>query len=172
VSGPHVPLVLGLEGAAVSGIGTNELRRLLASGSAVVVDLALSRGYREGHIPGAWFATRARLPDALAKLPAAETIVLTSPDGLLAQLAAPELAAIAAIPVLVLEGGTQAWAVAGLPLEPGASHMAGEADDVVLSARERNQGREAAMHEYLEWEINLVNDMAKDDDHRFRVVRG
>jgi len=43
---------------------------------------------------------------------------------------------------------------------------------VVLSARERNQDREAAMREYLEWEINLVNDMAKDDDHRFRVARG
>src|SRR4029077_14395526 len=76
VSGPYVPRVLGLEGGAVSGIGASELRRLLASGSAVVVDLALSRRYGEGHIPGAWFAIRARLPGALAKLPAAETIVL------------------------------------------------------------------------------------------------
>jgi rhodanese-related sulfurtransferase len=172
VSGPHVPLVLGLEGAAVSAIAAGELHRLLASGGAVVVDLALSRRYGEGHIPGAWFATRARLQGALAKLPAAATIVLTSPDGLLAQLAAPELAGIAAVPVVVLRGGTQAWVEAGFPLEPGASHMVGEADDVVLSARERNQDREAAMREYLEWEINLVNDMAKDDDHRFRVVHG
>src|SRR5579862_256934 len=86
VSGPHVPLVLGLEGAAASGIAAGELRRLLASGSAVVVDLALSRRYGEGHIPGAWFATRARLQGALTKLPKAATIVLTSPDGLLARL--------------------------------------------------------------------------------------
>ena len=64
----------------------------------------------------------------------------------------------------------QAWVEAGLPLEQGATHMADEADDVVLSARERNQDREAAMREYLEWEINLVNDMASDDDHRFRVA--
>jgi hypothetical protein len=41
---------------------------------------------------------------------------------------------------------------------------------VVLSARERNQNREEAMREYLAWEINLVNEMATDDDHRFRVV--
>jgi len=172
VSGHHVPRVLGFDAAAISGIGPSDLSRALAAGSAVVVDLDFSRRYGEGHIPGAWFATRARLPGALAKLPAAETIVLTSPDGRLAQLAAAGLAGIAAIPVVVLAGGTQAWVEAGLPLEPGASHMADEADDVVLSARERNQDREAAMREYLEWEINLVNDMAKDDDHRFRVVRG
>ncbi|MGC2412381.1 MAG: rhodanese-like domain-containing protein, partial [Stellaceae bacterium] len=177
VTGGHVPRVLGLEAAAVSGIATNELRRSLASGSAVVVDLDLSRRYGQGHIPGAWFATRMRLPEILAKLPAAETpvaktIVLTSPDGRLAQLAAAELAGIAAVPVVVLAGGTQAWVEAGLPLEQGATHMACEADDVVLSARERNQDREAAMREYLEWEINLVNDMVTDDDHRFQVAVG
>jgi len=27
-----------------------------------------------------------------------------------------------------------------------------------------------AVREYLAWEINLVNDMASDDDQRFRVV--
>ena len=55
-------------------------------------------------------------------------------------------------------------------LETGATHMASETDDVVLSARERNQNREEAMREYLAWEINLVNEMATDDDHRFQVV--
>ena len=172
VSGRHVPRVLALEGAPASAIEASELRRSLASGSAVVVDLALSRRYGQGHIPGAWFATRARLPDALAKLPTAATIVLTSPDGRLAQLAAAELAGIAAVPVASLTGGTEAWVAAGLPLEQGATHLADEADDVVLSARERGQDREAAMREYLEWEINLVNDMARDDDHRFQVARG
>jgi hypothetical protein len=36
--------------------------------------------------------------------------------------------------------------------------------------RERGQDRETAMRDYLTWEINLVNDMARDDDHRFKVV--
>jgi rhodanese-related sulfurtransferase len=172
VSGRHVPRVLGLEADAVSGIEASELSRALAAGSAVVIDLALSRRYGQGHIPGAWFATRTRLPHVLANLPASEIIVLTSPDGRLAPLAAAELAGIAAVPVVSLTGGTDVWVEAGLPLEQGATHMADEADDVVLSARERNQDREAAMREYLEWEINLVNDMATDDDHRFRIVRG
>jgi rhodanese-related sulfurtransferase len=172
VSGRPEPRVLGLDGAAVPAIGANELQRALAAGSAVVVDLDYSRRYAQGHVPGAWFATRARLADAMKQLPAAGTIVLTSPDGKLAQLAAAELAGIATTPVAVLTGGTQAWAAAGLPLETGTTHMADEPDDVVLSARERNQDREAAMREYLEWEINLVHDMASDDDHRFQIAGG
>ena len=34
----------------------------------------------------------------------------------------------------------------------------------------RGQNRESAMREYLTRKINLVNDMAKDDDHRFRIT--
>lgn len=155
---PNAPDLLGVRWRAASDFGGRAPKASSADG--------------QGHIPGAWFATRTRLPEILAKLPAAETLLLTSPDGRLAQLAAAELAGIAAVPVLLLAGGTQAWVEAGLPLEQGATHMACEADDVVLSARERNQDREAAMREYLEWEINLVNDMASDDDHRFHVVGG
>jgi hypothetical protein len=33
-------------------------------------------------------------------------------------------------------------------------------------------GREEAMREYLAWEIDLVNQMAQDDDQRFQVVPG
>ncbi len=60
-----------------------------------------------GHIPGAWFAVRARLRDALARLPQDRDFVLTAPDGLLAQFAAPELQALTARAVLVLAGGTR-----------------------------------------------------------------
>ena len=42
-----------------------------------------------------------------------------------------------------------------------------QADDVHLMPRERGMDREAAMREYLTWEIKLVDDMASDDDHRF-----
>ena len=97
-------------------------------------------------------------------------IVLTSPDGAAARLAAAELAGSTTAEVMVLAGGTEAWITAGLPLETGATKMASNPDDVVLSARERGQGREEAMREYLAWEIDLVNQMATDDDQRFRVV--
>jgi rhodanese-related sulfurtransferase len=170
--GPRMPRVLGLAGAAVRSIEPAALQARLAAGDAAVIDLETSRRYAQGHIPGAWFALRSRLAEDLGKLPKPRTFVLTSPDGALARLAAAELASSANTEFMVLAGGTEAWKAAGLPLETGLAHMASEPDDVVLSARERGQGREEAMREYLAWEIDLVNQMATDDDQRFRVVTG
>jgi rhodanese-related sulfurtransferase len=169
-TGPHVPRVLGLEAASAPHIDALDLRDRLAAGKGTVIDLNLSTRYALGHIPGAWFAIRSRLGAALATLPSHQAIVLTSPDGALAALAAVELQAAGSVPVMTLAGGTQAWVRAGLPLETGTTRMTDQADDVFLSPRERGQNREDAMREYLTWEINLVNDMAEDDDHRFRII--
>ena len=172
MTGQHAPRVLGLDAVTVPSIVVSDLRDRLAAGAAAVIDLDLSRRHAQGHIPGAWFAIRSRLCNGLTKLPPGQPIVLTSPDGRLARLAAAELLAAASVPVLTLSGGTQAWSEAGLPLETGMARMIDQADDVFLSPRERGQNREDAMREYLTWEINLVKDMAMDDDHRFRVVAG
>jgi rhodanese-related sulfurtransferase len=169
-TGPHVPRVLGLEAASAPHIDALDLRDRLAAGKETVIDLNLSTRYALGHIPGAWFAIRSRLGAALATLPAHQAIVLTSPDGALAALAAVDLQPVASVPVMTLAGGTQAWVRAGLPLETGTTRMTDQADDVFLSPRERGQNREDAMREYLAWEINLVNDMAEDDDNRFRII--
>ena len=140
----------------------------LHANPAVVVDLALSRHHRQGHIPGAWFAIRARLAAALDKLPAEGELVLTSEDGTVARFAAAELRTRR--PVKVLAGGTAAWKAAGLPLETGMGPLASEPDDVSLSARERPADRERYMREYLAWEIDLVNQIARDADCRFRLA--
>ncbi|HJU16310.1 MAG TPA: rhodanese-like domain-containing protein [Stellaceae bacterium] len=138
----------------------------LRAGSFVVVDLALSRRHRAGHVPGAWFAIRARLGAALAKLPPGD-LVLTSEDGRIARFAAAEIAARRRAKVLA--GGTAAWQAAGLPLETGMGPQADEPDDVALSARERPSDRERYMRAYLAWEIDLVNQIARDADCRFRL---
>jgi rhodanese-related sulfurtransferase len=137
---------------------------------ATVVDLALSRRHREGHIPGAWFAVRARFASALAKLPAQGELVLTSEDGAIARFAAAEIAPHAGRRVRVLTGGTAAWKAGGLPLETGMGKLADEPDDVSLSARDRPADRERYMREYLAWEIDLVNQIARDTDCRFRLA--
>ena len=170
-TGPHRQHVPGLDAAAAATIEPAALHARLAQGRIAIIDLDTSRRFGQGHIPGAWFAIRSRLAEALEKLPAADLVVLTSPDGALARLAAAELAG-GSVAVAALAGGTEAWTGAGYPLETGAARMASPPDDVVLSARERGQGREEAMREYLAWEINLVNDMATDDDQRFRIVGG
>ena len=128
----------------------------------------MSRNHRQGHIPGAWFAIRARLPEALDKLPAAGELVLTSEDGRIARYAAAELRSRR--PVKVLAGGTAAWQAAGLPFETGMGPLASEPDDVALSARDRPADRERYMREYLAWEVELVNQIARDSDCRFRLA--
>jgi len=141
----------------------------LQASPAVVVDLALSRHHRQGHIPGAWFAIRARLAEAFDKLPAQGELVLTSEDGTIARFAAAELRTRR--PVKVLAGGTAAWKAAGLPLDTGMGPLASEPDDVSLSARDRPPAeRERYMREYLAWEIDLVNQIARDPDCRFRLM--
>ena len=142
--------------------------RDLHANAPVVVDLALSRHHRQGHIPGAWFAIRARLPEALDKLPAQGDLVLTSEDGTIARYAAAEMRARR--PIKVLSGGTAAWQAAGLPLENGMGPLASEPDDVALSARERPADRERFMREYLAWEVDLVNQIGREEDCRFLLA--
>ena len=164
----HYGDVFPLAGSEPATVDPAELR----ASAATVVDLGQSRRHREGHIPGAWFAIRARLGSALKKLPGTGNLVLTSEDGAIARFAAAEIAPVAARPVRVLKGGTAAWKDAGLPLETGMGPLADEPDDVSLSARDRPAERERYMREYLAWEIDLVNQIARDTDCRFRLATG
>ena len=132
-SGPEKVRVLGLADDDKRMLGVGDLAALVARGDAVVIDLDSSLVYRERHIPGAWFAIRARLAQALPKVPGMGTLVLTSRDGVLARLAAPELAAATVRPVRVLAGGTDAWRAAGQPLASGDEHMADAPIDCVVS---------------------------------------
>ena len=74
------------------------------------IDLSLSPNYRKGHIPGAWFAIRSRLAQALPKIPLRGELVLTSEDGVLAGLAvAGGARARPAFPCAISTGGNAAW---------------------------------------------------------------
>jgi len=169
-TGTYVPRVLGLDDVPVPSIEVAALQARLQAGTAVVVDLDWSRGFIAGHIPGAWYAIRARLAEAFVALPAAEAIVFTSSDGVLARLGAVEWNSRAPAPVLALSGGTAAWVGAGFGLERGATRMASAPDDMRLRAREQAGSVEDAMRAYLAWEIDLVHQMATDDDQRFKVM--
>ena len=159
----------GFDSPKALRISANDLKVKLDAGTAVVVDLNWSRGYYDGHIPGSWYAIRSRLDADIGNLPSAKTLVFTSADGVLAEVAAADRSRPDGS-VMALEGGTAAWTAAGLPLETGATHMASAAEDIRLKAREQGRDIEEAMRAYLAWEIELVNDMAKDGDHRFNVI--
>jgi rhodanese-related sulfurtransferase len=168
-TGPQGYRLPSIAEAAHDSMTPAELQAALASDAAVVVDLALSKDYAAGHVPGAWFAVRARLAKAFARLPGSGAIVFTSADGIVARLAAPEASELTARPVQVLAGGSRAWAAAGLPLEGGLAHMADEADDIWLKPYEEGGNQEENMRRYLAWELDLVENIERDGDHRFRL---
>src|SRR5580692_7918746 len=163
-----LPKLATLDGETQSGstIDCAALDALLSRNAATVVDLAPSRDYLAGHIPDAWFAIRTRLERALEKIPLGETLVLTSEDGALARLAAPEAEALADIPVRVLAGGNAAWRAAGYALSTEA-RMADEAVDQWRKPYERSGDTKAAMNEYLAWEIDLLPRIARDGSLKF-----
>src|SRR5262249_25306774 len=70
--------ILGAPALAQAQIDCAALATWLERGEATVIDLARSPQYRKGHIPGAWFAIRSRLKEALGKISARGTLVLTS----------------------------------------------------------------------------------------------
>jgi 3-mercaptopyruvate sulfurtransferase SseA len=163
--------VLGGEPKPALRIGADELAAMLARGEATVIDLSLSRSYRNGHIAGAWFAIRSRLALALPRIPVRGTLVLTSEDGRIAALAAPEAEALTDVPVRTLSGGNAAWAAAGQPLTADNPQMADEPMDAWLKPYERAGNTEQAMQEYLSWEVDLLPRIARDGTTAFRPLR-
>ncbi len=159
----------GIGQAGENEIEPGELAARLAAGDAVVLDLAPSRTYDNGHIPGAWWAVRARLATTLPKLPGDGALVLTSPDAVVARLAAPEASELSDREVAVLAGGTEAWAAAGHDLAQGLENMADERDDTWLKPYDHAGGVEDRMRAYLTWEVDLLNEIERDGDHRFRL---
>lgn len=148
----------------VPGIDVSGLVTLLDAGDrTVVLDLARSTEFREGHIPGALWGVRTRLRALQPHFHAARHVVITSPDGTLAKLAVDEVRSLAEAEVRVLEGGTAAWHAFGRPLVKDRTNPPDDACiDAYLRPYDRNTGVEAAMNAYLSWEIDLVNEIRRD----------
>jgi rhodanese-related sulfurtransferase len=156
------------EAIRVPHVSPAELAALAGEGAAQVVDLARSIDFREGHIPGALWGIRTRLARLAGRLTGDRPVVVAAPEEAQARLAAAELKGIVQAPLRILAGGTAAWKAAGFPLASDRRNPP-DADcaDVHLRPYDRNEGVEAAMRDYLSWEIDLVNEVAKDGDAPF-----
>jgi rhodanese-related sulfurtransferase len=169
VTGRPPARVLGLEGAKLDEVSASELQRLIDASEATVVDFASSLAYGDGHVPGAWFAIRARLRDVLERIGPATRFVFTSPDGVLARLAALDAVALTEVRVQVLKDGTAAWKAAGHPLERGSTRLAVPTDDVYYRPYDRQGQIEQAMQDYLDWEVALVEQLKREPYLTFKT---
>jgi rhodanese-related sulfurtransferase len=160
-TGSPAPPILKADMHPEAVIELQSLGELFSRNAATIVDVSLSRNYLKDHIPGAWFAIRTRLANALKKIPLRGTLVLTSEDGTVAQLAVAEAQAAAGIPVRLLAGGNAAWKAAGYELS-AEPLMADEAIDQWRKPYERSGDTKAAMSEYLAWETDLLPRLARD----------
>jgi rhodanese-related sulfurtransferase len=133
---------------------------------AAVLDLSTSLRFHKAHIPGAWWGVRSRLTEAKAAIGEVPVLVLTSEDGVLARLAAPEAAELFK-EVLVLEGGNAEWRGA---TESGAERATTTRDDVWYKPYD-HETTDYLKHarEYLEWEVALVEQIKRDPTIRFRT---
>lgn len=170
--GPHADALPAPNGP-VEWITVTQLAQSLHVGdpsSTLVLDLGTSSQYIKRHIPGAWFVLRSDLAQAMARTPPAQRYVLTSDDSLLARYAAHDLAQLTDTPIAVLEGGTQSWIDAGLPLEHGETNLASERTDRYRRPYEGTDNAREAMQAYLDWEFGLIEQLSRDGTHGFHVI--
>jgi rhodanese-related sulfurtransferase len=159
-----------VEPPAADEISPAALATLLDSPGTVLLDFTASANYVKQHIPGAWWALRGQLADAVPALPEAQRYVVTCGSSALARFAAPDLAALTGKPVQVLSGGTSAWIAAGLPVEHGETRLASPRIDRYRRPYEGTDNAREAMNAYLEWEYGLVAQLARDGTHGFHVI--
>jgi len=165
IPAPRRPSVPDLGAAA---IGVEEL----AVNPAVwtIVDLSRSPAYAAGHLPGAHFVLASRFAEDLAKLPSSGGIVLTSADGAEACFALADARAATDRGIRVLSGGTRAWTASGRELERDQASFVSKPDDVYKRPYEGTDNATEAMQAYIDWELQLVAQLANDSVSNFHVV--
>lgn len=141
-------------------------QRLAAGAHAWVFDT--SADYLRRHPAGSRWANRAHMRGPLNQAAAGQALLLFSDNGDAAHLAAIDLAEAAqqagVLPdIWVVRGGIRAWGHAGLGLASASiESLAGERVDFLAWAARRRHGDQGAMRQYLDWERQLLAQLARD----------
>ena len=138
-----------------SMIGAARLHdELRGSEGTRVIYVGASDRFARAHVPGSTWVPRGDLEMLIAEqVPdKAVRVVLTCADGVGSVFACGAMAELGYEDVRVLEGGVDAWAAEGLPVEQGLTGVMSPPNDVVYSGTHRSI---AAGINYLRWETEL-----------------
>ena len=132
------------------------------------VDVRASTKYREAHLKGFIWSIRPRLK----KIPVLTQahVVIVADDLTIAHLAACELLEAGATQIQVNIDTAQQWRAAGLdvvatPTVPSDQ----ESIDFLFFVHDRHDGNRVAAMRYLEWEINLLNQIDEQERQSYRL---
>ncbi len=142
------------------------LARRLSDQTAAVIDLRPSMDFRKSHVPGARWAIRPRLQDALRGLAATPVFIADHPG--IAACAAVDAREMGYEP-LWLEGGLEAWRAQGGPVASSPGIPADEACiDYLFFVHDRHDGNKEAARRYLAWETGLLAQLDARELSAFR----
>ncbi len=171
VSGPE-PLRVLPAGARARLVAPLQAKALIDAGKAVVFDVDRRASYERRQIAGSKFSVPDRLTSFVGALAHDQTVLITSPDGLLARLVAAQLLQVSGRDVRAIAGGTSAWAEAGLPCASGDAGVLTGDDDHWYSpyAHKDAATRDAGFRAYLRWELGLVDQLEREGEVGIRLV--
>ena len=153
----------------VPTIDALSLLKLVADDAVFILDLRTSGAFQVEHIHGAEWTVRPNLETLL--IPENKEVVLVADDWGAAGLVAKDLTARQIDRVRLLDGGMSAWRGVGGNIVASRSDMAASARiDFVAFTAERHGGNKDHMRQYLEWEINLINQLDDQERSVFKVM--
>ncbi|MDG2205324.1 MAG: rhodanese-like domain-containing protein [Alphaproteobacteria bacterium] len=146
-----------------------ELMTMTGEGKVCILDLRPSADFEARHILGATWVVRPNLQDA--SIVAGVPIVMVADDQGAAGLLARDLFRMGHDDIHFLAGGMSAWENAGGAVADAAATSATSARiDFIAFTAERHGGNKDHMRQYLEWEINLVNQLDEQERGVFTVL--
>ncbi len=98
-------------------ITVEEAAEMLRRDDIVVIDVREPHEYQQGHLPGAKLMPVGSLFARKDELPRDKAIIFVCAVGQRSALACEIAAAVGLVHLYNLEGGTEAWVKAGLPVE-------------------------------------------------------
>lgn len=147
-------------------LSAQDLQAQLKDAAVTVIDVGDSFRWRRGHVPGSAYAMRSHLPQVLGRFPPHRPLVFVCADGRLSRFAAQEARALGHASVSTLAGGRSAWLAAGLPTERCTTDddpkLLTPTDDMWYPPYARTSAVQEAMQQYLTWEVNLLEQLARE----------